>query len=76
MATSNDQSPAGQLLENYPNVRERVELLPEYVQWRSALRMVTVDEEVFFVIGGDRLMDNDQILVEWIRLFRPELMED
>jgi hypothetical protein len=65
-----------QQLGKFPGIRKIVESIPEYVEWRDQLSTVQVDGEGFFVIGGDQLMDNDQILVEWIHLFRPELLED
>ncbi|KAM3093835.1 hypothetical protein ACKFKF_28420 [Phormidesmis sp. 146-12] len=76
MKPSTDETPERQLLKQYPGVREFVELLPEYTQWRSNLATVFIDAEKFFVMRSDQLMDDDQILVEWIRLFRPELIED
>lgn len=76
MQPSPDETSEQQLLKKHLGVREFVESLPEYTQWRSSLTTVYVDTEEFAVVRGDQLMDKDQILVEWIRLFRPELIED
>jgi hypothetical protein len=76
MQSEENKITALQKLEEFPGIRKIVESIPEYVEWRDRLKMVQVDGEVFFVIGGDQLMDNDEILIEWIRLFRPELIKD
>ena len=76
MQPSRNETHTLQQLGKFPDIREIVESIPEYVEWRDQLSTVQVDGEGFFVLGGDQLMDNDQILVEWIHLFRPELMED
>jgi hypothetical protein len=70
-----EQTPESRLLDQHPGVRELVESLPEFIAWISALPEVEVDGEIFFVIGGDQLKDRDQVIVEWVRLFRPDLLE-
>lgn len=64
MYPSTDETPEYQLLKKHSGVRELVESLPEYTQWRSNLATVFIDAEKFFVMRGDQLMDDDQILVE------------
>ncbi|HEY9598973.1 MAG TPA: hypothetical protein V6C65_15920 [Allocoleopsis sp.] len=76
MQPSTDETPERKLLRQHPGIREFVESLSEYTQWRANLATVSIDAERFFVMGGDQLKDDDQILVEWIRLFRPELIKD
>lgn len=34
-----------------------------------------VDGEKFYVVRGDQLMERDQVIVEWIHLIRPDLVE-
>ena len=63
------------LLDAHPGLREFVESLPEFRRWRQALPRVVVDDEAFSVVGGDQLKDRDQTIVEWVRRFRPELVE-
>ena len=63
------------LLAEHPGIRENVESLPEFIAWRNALPMVEVDGEMFYVVGGDQLKDRDQIIVEWVRQFRPDLLK-
>jgi hypothetical protein len=71
-----DETPESRLLREHPGLREYVEALPAFIQWREVLPKVDVDAEEFAVVGGDRLMDSDQLIVEWVRLFRPGLLRD
>jgi hypothetical protein len=63
------------LLDEHPDVRGRVARMTEFVRWRAALPTVEVDGETFAVFAGDRLLDADQLIVEWVRQFQPELLE-
>lgn len=63
------------LLENHPQVREQVLGTPEFIRWRAALPTVVVDGETFAVFGGDRLLDLDQLIVEWVRDNQPSLLD-
>jgi hypothetical protein len=73
----NDESTAeSRLLDAHPGLRERVGALPEFAAWRRGLRNLVVDGEKFYVIGGDQLKDPDQVIVVWIRLFRPDLLRE
>jgi hypothetical protein len=38
------------------------------------LPVVDVDGEELRVIHGDRLVDDDQLIVEWVNRFRPGLL--
>ena len=67
------QTTEAQLLTEHPGVREEVDSLPEFVEWRDSLRVVEIDGETLYVVGGDQLKDHDQVVVEWVRRFRPEL---
>ncbi|KQR77295.1 hypothetical protein ASF98_21345 [Arthrobacter sp. Leaf337] len=71
-----DQSMENQLLDRHPGVRELVSALPEFIRWRGRLAPVVVDNETFYVVGGDMLKDDDQVIVEWTRRFRPDLLSD
>jgi hypothetical protein len=64
-----------QLLDRHPGLRESVESLPEFIAWNESFPLVQVDAESFRVARGDQLMDHDQMMVEWIRLFRPDMLE-
>jgi hypothetical protein len=70
-----DKTRESQLLAQHPGLREQVESLPEFLIWRSALPKVEVDDELFYVVGGDQLKDQDQIIIEWTRRFRPLFLE-
>lgn len=69
-----DYTTERRLLDEHPGVREFVESLPEFIRWRAGLSKVDIDDEEFTVVQGDRLMDKHQLIVEWVRLFRPELL--
>jgi hypothetical protein len=69
------QTPERRLLDQHPAIRDLVGSLPGFLKWRDSLPRVVVDGETFWVLGGDQLKDHDQITVEWIRRFRPELLE-
>ena len=76
MTNSEDSTYERRLLDSRPGVRRIVQALPEFVQWRVRLAKVDVDGEEFAVVGGDRLMDSDQLVVEWSRRFRPNLLKE
>lgn len=67
-------SAEGQLTLGHPEVREAVMALPEFHDWAASLPSVVVDEDMFYIRGGDMLKDQDQILWEWVREFRPDLL--
>jgi len=70
-----EQTPESSLLDEHPGVRELVESLPMFIAWKRTLPVVDVDGEMFYVMRGDQLMDRDQVIVEWARLYRPDLFE-
>ena len=61
------------LLDRHPGVRERVAAMSDFVAWKDALRVVEVDGETLFVVGGDQLKDLDQVIVAWANQFQPDL---
>jgi hypothetical protein len=71
-----DQSMESRLLDRHAGVRELVAALPEFIRWRGRLATVVVDDETFYVVGGDMLKDDDQVIVEWTRRFKPDLLSD
>lgn len=70
-----EQTPEHHLLEDNPGTRELIESLPEFHAWRNALPVVEVDGDTFWVVGGDQLKDNEQVIVAWMRQFRPDILE-
>ena len=60
------------LLNRNPGLRERVTALSDFIAWRGALPVVEVDNETFYVVGGDQLKDHDQVIVAWANQFRPD----
>lgn len=71
----NDQTQESVLLDQFPTIRGLVPTLPEFVEWFRVLPVVDVDDETFYVVGGDQLKDHDQVVVAWVNQFRPELFE-
>jgi len=63
------------LLDQFPGLRQLVESRPGFVDWSGGLPVVEVDGETFYVVRGDQLMDRCQVIVEWVRLYEPALLE-
>jgi len=69
-----EQTEESQLLDRHPGVRESVSSLLEFVEWSSRLPTVVVDDVTYYLRGGDMLKDRDQVIVEWVRRFRPHIL--
>ncbi|MCQ9180990.1 hypothetical protein KMT30_18480 [Streptomyces sp. IBSBF 2953] len=72
---SEQRTRESRLLDRFPGLRESVASLPDFIAWNDGFPLIDVDDESFRVARGDQLMDRDQMMVEWIRLFRPQLLE-
>ncbi len=55
---------------NPPNV-DRVVGDPAFQRWRRSLPVVEIDGEVLRVVHGDRLVDDGQLVLEWIHRTQP-----
>lgn len=64
----------GRALRRHPEVKDAVCSLDEFQEWMRSLPEVVVDEVKYYVRGGDMLKDADQVLWEWTRRNRPDLM--
>ena len=69
-----DSSAESQLSQRHPEVKDTITSLPEFQEWVESLPRVVVDDVLYFVRGGDMLKDADQVLWEWIRKNRPDLL--
>lgn len=58
----------------HPEVREAVGSLAEFQEWIGALPEVVVDDVKYYLRGGDMLKDQDEVLWEWARKNRPDLI--
>lgn len=58
----------------HPEVKEEVCSLTEFQEWFQSLPEVVVDEVKYYVRGGDMLKDTDEVLWEWARKNRPDLI--
>ena len=74
MCPNYDKTIEAQLLDAHPDIRDEVGRQREFINWKSSLPSVVIDGERLYVRGGDMLKDEAQIIFEWIRAFRPELL--
>ena len=58
----------------HPEVNEAVCSLTEFQEWIQTLPQVVVDEVEYYLRGGDMLKDADEVLWEWARKNRPDLI--
>jgi hypothetical protein len=66
----------GQILQQHPDVREKIVSSSEFKEWKQNLTFLEIDEEVLYVRGGDMLKDEDQIVFEWVMKCHPEWLPE
>lgn len=66
----------GILSRRHPAAARFVADIPEYQQWLGSLPKVDVDGTRYYVRGGDMLKDGDEVLWEWARRNRPDLVPE
>lgn len=71
---SDDQSFATRFFERRPDLRQKVRNSPEFQMWRDQFPHVIVDNIEYFVMGGDMLKDEDELMLEWVR--REDIVTD
>jgi len=64
----------GRRSDRRSETHREVSSLPEFRQWLDSLPQVVVDDVRYYVRGGDMLKDSDEVLWEWARKNRPDLM--
>jgi hypothetical protein len=74
MTDRGERTYEAQILDNNPEVRTAVSESEEFRAWKEDLPTVDVDQVTYYVRGGDMLKDEDQIMLEWTRRFRPKLL--
>lgn len=67
MADDSRKSYEGRVLDRYQGIREAAAASEEFAAWRDSLTVVVIDDELFYLRGGDMLKDEDQIIFEWAR---------
>ncbi|MGH8907664.1 MAG: hypothetical protein ACRD0K_14355 [Egibacteraceae bacterium] len=67
MMANGNQSFAARFLKNRPDIRNQVVNSQAFQGWRSGLGTVEVDGVKYYVIGGDMLLDEDEIILQWAR---------
>jgi hypothetical protein len=60
-------SRAAQFLKRRPEIRQEVTAREDFQRWRSGFRTVVVDGVQYYVMGGDMLRDEDELILEWAR---------
>lgn len=66
MASANP-SFAARFFAQHADLRERIQKDEAFRNWLSHFRTVNVDEETYFIVGGDQLRDEDELVLEWAR---------
>jgi hypothetical protein len=74
VADRGERTYEAQILDSNPEVRAAVSESEKFRAWKENLPTVDVDEVKYYVRGGDMLKDEDQIMLEWARRFRPGLL--
>ncbi len=64
----------GRRSRRHPGIKNAVSALPEFKQWIEGLAEVTVDDIKYYIRGGDMLKDADEVVWEWTRRHRPDLI--
>lgn len=67
MSNDVDRSFEARVLDRYPDIRKAVSESTDFLVWRDSLPSVDVDNERFYIRGGDMLKDEDQVVFEWAR---------
>jgi hypothetical protein len=71
-----DVSFATRFLRAHPEVRERIAASDKFRSYRAGLeresdtgktKTVVIDGNQFFVVGGDMLKDEDELMLDWAR---------
>jgi hypothetical protein len=72
---ASDESNAARLLRANPALRERIRASEEFQRWRTGFKEIEVDGSKYFIArgepmvsGGDRLMDEDELMFEWAQI--------
>jgi hypothetical protein len=69
MASANP-SFAARFLAQHADLRERIQKDEAFRTWLGRFKTVSVDEETYFIVGGDMLRDEDELVLEWARRHR------
>ena len=65
---SNDgKSFAARFFKRRPDLRQKIRDSPVFQMWRDQFPRVVVDNIEYFVMGGDMLKDEDELMLEWAR---------
>jgi hypothetical protein len=62
-----DKSFEARVLDRRPGTRKAVSESEDFIVWRDSLPSVIIDNQKFYIRGGDILKDEDQLIFEWAR---------
>jgi hypothetical protein len=73
--SSENESEAIRIFKINPQLRDQIMRAKEFEEWRKDFKSIEIDGETYFIArgipmvsGGDRLMDEDELMLEWARL--------
>jgi hypothetical protein len=58
---------ASRVLARHPELRKRALESDDFQKWLKSYATVDVDGTQFYVMGGDMLRDQDEMMLNWIR---------
>jgi hypothetical protein len=67
MSQPHSTSFAARFLQRRPELRAKVLASSDFQAWRSQFKTVVVDGVTYYVVGGDMLKDEDELILEWAR---------
>lgn len=63
-----DKTLSAKILERTPGIRQEVEKLGIYELLRKRSKTVTIDESLYYVVEGDLLLDEDELMVHAMQM--------
>jgi hypothetical protein len=58
---------AAHILAELPSIREQAQASRDFRNWLETHKAVDVDGTRFYVVGGDMLKDDDEMIFSWAR---------
>jgi hypothetical protein len=58
---------AARFLRQAPGIRDRVLASHEFTEWLKPSKSVVIDGNKFYIVGGDMLKDEDEMILNWAR---------
>jgi hypothetical protein len=58
---------AARFLRQAPGMRDRILASREFADWLKPSKSVVIDGSKFYIVGGDMLKDEDEMILSWAR---------